>query len=485
MTSSSGRGMDGLRLEHLKKRMPELKDIARRTYKQVLTISRNLSDTMGSLDTFSQAAKCIGEIRTLTFSDKKGNSYPIEVIASKSGWRTVGHNIRVYLSFLQLLGSEEGAIHTMQQSIEQGDADSINFHLSLIQRNPIIGCALLFLRHHLQLARSIEKTAKYDAEVNPAIWFSDTMRVAQQTHGHLGYAIDSLRSRCSDEISQQFLSDVQRECELLIAECCYFSGRIAIRQIEFLHKGNDSKQYFMRESPFPLTVAEYDSREQEILNLRNVFAEHFETLYSAFPMPNRKSIEKTGIIYLPVYLSSDDIAAFLQVFSSFLEAIADGIKPQKSFLFKSGNVGIINTLQIGIQSGSAHSQDRLSIRTPSFNIRVDRDDVRKTLGFDIGSASVDHALACAYDAMQATHDPSKGLSIFKDTTARRSGNSYPLENKMALVASIMMGATHLVGLRTKPTISHHSREFVAKDEYYNNFSNILADIKEGLERKSY
>gem|GEM_PF-6794147 len=480
-------GLEKLRVLADKNSAPALKKNTDRAAVDAQRISREVSDSLARLGSFTSAKNHNGEHREFTFKDKSGRSYDYTFDSDGNTWGAFGYSIQPILNFIyKHYPTQQDYEVAVDRAIVQQQSH-LRFHKRLTDFHPIIGTAILLARttaSSLSDNPNYAKMTKGRDSHDAAQWYEQHMIQAEETIGMIDRFFSSLRERVNDTLTESFLGDAQKECELLIAECCYFSFLIFNHFMDGLEDRRLTIQLILKDSPFPISSRDYDERERNIINLRNAYLEylHDKPLDHTFPMPSREQVRETGEIRLPVYVSTDDLTAILGQYRSLWSDLANGVRSNKAVPFKGGYGRLSNTVEIGVQSGSSSSQDRFSLRAPAFNIRFDKDPKRDVITMDIGSASIDHALACAESFLEQSVIGKKVSSVFRNT-AGLDEKSVQMENKMALVASVMMNASKAIGLRSTNTISHHSREYVGKKkEYYDNFTHILASLKAGLER---
>lgn len=479
-------GLENLREQSETALIPELKRAVLHTWKEAARIRRAMKDTLGHFNVTKPARRHPDEMCDFTLSDKKGFSYQFTADSNGVNWGVSGYNILPCLNYIvENYHTEQNVTATIAKAVSDTKTHN-HFYKRLIEAHPLIGTSILLSRIELSSLMATYprklKSEKY-AGINPEQWHESHLRVAEKTLESISTAFSQLQDRCSDQITHSFLDDCRRECELLIIECCNFSFLLLDHFFKRALRNKFVLPLVTKDTPLTLSPQEYLERERDILRLRAGYVEYYKQsrLTNLFPVPDLSSIIKTGQIHLPAYASIHDIEALLQQYASLWEQMSHGLSKKIPFQFNGGYTHLGNGLEIGIQKGRSSSEDRVSFILPGFNIRIDKDMRHKMITLDIGGVSLEHALACAEEYLAAVKIEHTLPSVFEGV----SGDLNPtikLENKIALVASMMMSASYPVGLRKKPTVSHHSREFVAKDDYYSNFSHILDCIKEGLER---
>ncbi len=486
MTKSHDDGLEKLQEKSETALIPDLKKTMLRSWSDVRRIARAMRDNIGSLNVRTPARIHAGEVCTFSVEDKSGRTYQFTADSNGKNWGISGHNILPCLNYLESgLRSENEASAAITRAVSDEKKHN-HFYKQLIDIHPLIGTSIIlgriglseFIKNHPQKFK-----AEAYAEFNPEQWYDSHLNIAETALKSINKAFALLHERCSDELTQRFLADCRRECELLVIECCYFSFLLLDHFMQRALRGKFVLPCVTKDTPFVISPQDYVTYERDILRLRTAYVEYYKQaqLTDVFPVPNRAIVIETGQIRLPTVASMKDIEALLKHYSDLWEQLSTGLTKGIAHPVRGGYAHITNSIEIGIQSGSATAQDRLSFRTPAFNIRVDKDPRHKMLALDIGGVSLTHALASAEENLRTLLIEKKLPTVFKsieDTSENRS----KLEQQIALVASMMMGSSHGVGLRKKQTISHHSREFVAKDDYYDNFSHILSCVKEGLER---
>ncbi len=486
MTQSHDDCVEKLREKSEIELIPELKKTMLRAWNDARRVARAMRDNIGSLNVRTPARIHAGEVCTFSVQDKSGKSYQFSADSNGKDWGVSGHNILPCLNFLERgLRSEHEASTTITKAVSDEKKHN-HFYKQLTDTHPLIGTSIILGR--IGLSEFVKKhPEKFKAEAyvdfNPEQWYDSHLNSAQNALESINKAFALLHERCGDELTQRFLADCKRECELLIIECCYFSFLLLDHFMLRALRGKFVLPCVTKDTSLVISPNDYVKYETDILRLRTAYVEYYKQsqLTDVFPIPNRSTVIETGQIRLPVIASMKDIEALLNHYSDLWGQISDGLAKSIAHPVRRGYAHIINSTQIGIQSGSAIAQDRLSFRTPAFNIRIDKDPRHKMLTLDIGGVSLTHALASAEENLETLLVEKKLPTVFKGVQDT-SENKSRLEQQIALVASMMMGSSHGVGLRKKQTISHHSREFVGKDEYYDNFSHILASVKEGLER---
>lgn len=468
-------------VQDLKKSITHARFCARR-------VATDIHSEISKLNIFEPARLHKGESKIVTIRDRSKKSYQFVADCDGRDWGVFGYSIHPCLNFINSVYKTETDFQTGVERALITNKKHLSFHKKLIDIHPIIGTSILLGRSALSRAKTAEpemlERIGYE-QTHPSVWFESHMTLAERSLHSIESTFSLLKERTTDTLTQSFLHDVQQECELLIAECCFFSFLILDYVVLLMSRKAQIMPCTLKESPFPISSSEYALREKDILRLRSAYMEYVnERLDTVFPMPDVRRIAETGEIHLPVYVSISDIESIVSTYAQFWDQLATALAHGAAHPLQHGRTRIINDLEIGIGHGSLDSEDRLSFRLPHFNIRIDKDVRHEVITLDIGGASLKHVLSCAEEFLSTIFIDKKMPSVFQKETSGDDQNVI-LENKMALLASVMMHASYPIGLRKKPTISHHSREFVAKDEYYHNFSHILDCIKEGLERPQH
>ncbi|MEK7648849.1 MAG: hypothetical protein AAB400_02945 [Patescibacteria group bacterium] len=479
-------GLEKLRERSETSLIPELRKVMLHASKEARKIARDMRDQIGKFNVTNPARRNPGVVETFVIRDKSGTSYQFIADSNGRDWGVSGYNILPVLNILHSPLLTEQELSTACSKAFGQKAGHNHFYKRLIEIHPLIGAATVLARTQLPgiLARHPSRLESKDyAEFNPEKWYEVHLTTAEKALFSINKVFALLSERCNDEITRSFLHDCKRECELLIMECCHFSFLLLEHFLGKLSRNQCVIPCVVKDTSLAISPQEYLLREKEILRLRSAYVEYYNQsrLIDVFPMPDRQKVIENGEVRLPVFASIYDIEALLQHYSNLWEQLSSALQKNKSFPFNKGYAKIVNACEIGIQHDSAHSQDRLSFILPGFNIRFDKDSRHGSITLDVGGISLAHALACAEEYLGTVQVDKKLPTVFKGVSDEINPQ-IKLENKIALVASMMMGSSRAVGLRKKPTISHHSREFVAKDEYYNNYSHILACIKGGLER---
>ena len=154
-----------------------------------------------------------------------------------------------------------------------------------------------------------------------------------------------------------------------------------------------------------------------------------------------------------------------------------------------------------IKDGLKRRGARIGIDLPlqdgtSFGLRIDRDEYTQSMTIDYGNLEIYHALAIAgyifhLGELTPPHDPYRRISFFNAEMIEKKGESdegvpLSLKNKATYVISAIMSTVTpmltRIG-RVGQSVSYHSRENIAKEEYYDNFSHIVANIQGAFENR--
>lgn len=485
MSKMPGDGTDKLKDIAPQNLLPELKKGIANARLYARRVAVDITSEVSMLNTFTPAKQHTGEKRTITIHDRSKRAYRFTVNSNGRDWGVLGYSIHPCLNFIHALFPTESDFQKGVTLAFEMQKKHLVFHKKLIDIHPIIGTCILLGRSIISRILNKNPALLTDLRLeyaHPTQWIESHLSLAEKSLNSIHSTFSALKERTSDTLTRSFLSDVQKECELLIVECCFFSFLLLDFTVKMMRHKDYTVPCVLKESAFSISPKEYAELEQDIMRLRSLYLEYVrEDLGDLFPLPNRKNIIETGEIYLPSYVSIDDIEAILNQYAILWDSAAQGLSHNHAYPVKFGRAKIHNDMEIGIQSGSNNSEDRLSFRMPGFNIRIDKDMRHNMMTLDIGGVSLRHALSCAEEFLSTTQFDKKTPSLFKKESYA-DNQKVLLENKMALLAAVLMNASYPIGLRRKKTFSHHSREFVARDDYFNNFSNILAHIKEGLER---
>lgn len=479
-------GLEKLREKSETALIPELRKVVVRASADARKIARNMRDEIGRFNVTKPARRNSGAVETFVIRDKSGVSYQFDADSNGKDWGVTGYNILPVLNILSMPSLTEQVLSAACTKAFSENKKHNHFYKRLTEIHPLIGSAIALSRAQLPsiLARYPARLASKEyAEFNPEKWYEAHLITAEQALSSIDKSFSLLQERCGDELTRNFLIDCKRECELLIMECCHFSFLLLEHFLGRMSRDKFVIPCVVKDTSLAISPQEYLQREKEILRLRSAYMEYYNQsrLTGVFPMPERSKVIENGEIRLPVYASIHDIEALLLHYKNLWEQLESGLAKKQPMHFQRGYTKMGNESEISIQRGSSHSQDRLSFILPDFNVRIDKDLRHNSITLDVGGVSLAHAFACAEEYLGTVQVDKKLPTVFQGVSDTIDPQ-IKLENKIALVASMLMGAAHPVGLRKKPTISHHSREFVGKDEYYDNFSHILSSIKEGLER---
>ncbi len=417
---------------------------------------------------------------------------------------------------LGLWTGKEAKAH-LQHPIELFD-DCISYH-------PIFGVALLveYLQSNedseKERDRGLPRTPASNIDPSPDVNASEITRRSIKYAEHITTSMniwfDAIHMNVDDELTRSFIEDMQKDMKALIYECLFHISFM----LHDYREGNGSQMLFLSQFQYPVKEDEFDywSKAVETLIDNHLIPFGKESgLFSKDVMdPFRHQNPKLhDVIYVPFLITWKDITIFLRRLYAIWMFIADSIEDRSGMKVNEKHgltyVDFENGVNIMLRPrATKHAEQkedaRLSINVPfdgsTFNIRIDRDAYVQSVSLEHGRLSLPSALtlSAALPALwkrgisqsffdvefnEDRSDASGGKEIHSNDKAKQDTTIGFNEMAAYLVSVVMSRVDPEISRVQSPgqSISYHRRENVAKEEYYENFSILIHEIKKAFEK---
>jgi len=352
----------------------------------------------------------------------------------------------------------------------------------LIALNPLMGISTILL-----YKQSLDQDRKDDTSEKGVMfgWFKNTVEKAVKTDKTVGSFFETVRSEGTGNESEltHFLSDWEKEIQLNIAECLNLASCMAI------HIQNEDCAVLTSSLLVPLGGYDFRQAVQAVNDLagHSVYKEYLGDI-------SQWKQEPQNGVRIPAYTSVIDVKRAIEAYERFWGRALDGINAKDLKLQKHddavslllGNAATVFVrprenpraeARIDIQGGQPYS---------GLSIRVDNERGRNRISADMGGAAFQDAIDYARHVARLSTNKNIVMNYKQmiDERGRLIGNdkiAYPsimefdsidVGKKIALFLALAMQEGNAVGFRSGDFYLHHSREYVAKPEYYEHFATI-------------
>ena len=406
-------------------------------------------------------------------------------------------SMKQYLTYLQSKGDTKNFARGLQAAFESfaniseeewakkgiDIYDLAGYFEYLLALNPLVGTsAVLLYKESLDQVKGEESTDK-----NTMFgWYKNAVEKAVRIDKTVGNFFGAFQAEGPEaSLHNQFLADWQKEIRLNVAESLNMASCMAIH----IQKENCA---VLNSALFLPPGEEYTFQtagdEVKALGDLNLFKQYSENVLTYKQKPEQ------GVL-VPLYISVIDVKRFFESYENFWSKVAGGISAKDTAIkpgrnssteLHLGQAGIV--LVRPVETATAEARIALNGLSPfkGFNLRVDREKKKQQVSADMGGADFKHAIAYDRAIGQLSQNKQiimnysdmiddKGKLKLTDKTIYPSIMEFAdldIGNRIALFLALSMKEGEEVGIREKDHYSHHSREFVTKPEYYDQFESI-------------
>lgn len=402
---------------------------------------------------------------------------------------------------------------------EQADMDPpmLRFFEFMIPRHPLTGIVVF-----QEYVRRLKKKKGEQSEVvsrdkkgtrpletpheSGGEWFIEMVEAAQDVAQNIMNFFDTWKARCvvdSNGIrARNFLDNWKQEEILKVVEYLNYATRQIINARSLRTPEECTQLYGI--IPFHVDRGEFHLARKNVLKILEPVREgdkEIETLYSRMD----KSVHITGLIQnfdpadrsivVPVIVNISDMAYTMRRLQEYWYVLADSMnletKYQTTKREDMDTIRLASDVWVDFRGNPVTDgvrtikQARIRIRGKGalafLSKRVDKE--AGYLGLDDGGIDFHQTLAYAQEirAQDAKKEPHFHPSIMKSKA--RGGGQGPVltsENKMALIAAIVMSAGREFGMRAHLPMSHHSYEYINVPDHFDHFFEIAQTLHESL-----